>query len=145
MQNRIGEKELEAALSAVEFPGDDPTDLEEQCVSAGIPDRVMEKIRTRPGPYWKTERAWRFSSHRRFLLAVHQRVRWASLWSGAALLNILLILLFEGRPMLIDSAVGPGDFYSGLMFLFLSISASISITGCVLSMKAWWLSEKAIP
>jgi hypothetical protein len=123
---------LDRLLAQVEYPGDEEAEIRAQVRAVRMPERVMRRIRAlecaNSSPIDASARTGALP-------------RAARIWAAAAILNIILIILFEGRPGLIHASVGPNDFYSQLMFLFLGLTTSVSITGFLMSIDPARLIE----
>ena len=110
------ESTLEFYLSRIPYPGEEEEEIEAKVVQARMAERVSKSIASRSA----SECA---SQGRRSLS-----------WAVAAGLNITLILLFEAFPDLIITSYGEDAFYRGMIFLFLGMSMSVSISGFIFSL-----------
>jgi hypothetical protein len=120
------DKELDAVLKRIPYPGDDEKEIEQLAANSGVADRVMHELYLREASG---------------AMGISQFSGSFGVWAAAALINILLILLFEGRPMLLVSAVGPAGFYSQLLFVALGAATSVSLIGCVLTLNSAQLTR----
>ena len=132
--------EIDEILSRIEYPGEDENALERQVTRADMPRRVMDEIRA----FTRADAGFPYTHARGEEVPGPVLGAAAFKWAAATLLNILLLILFESRPMLLTSAVGPGDFYSQMMFLFLGISVSVSLGGFIISVDLEWM-RKLLP
>jgi len=121
-------EELDELLERIPYPGDSEQEIRKLTAGTDLADRVMQVVYAR-------EAAGTLESSR-----LSSRFR---IWAAAAALNVLLILLFGGRPMLLISAVGPAGFYSQLLFLALGAATSVSVIGCVLSLSPGQIGQIA--
>ena len=106
---------LDKLLAQIEFPGEEEAELRAEVRAARMPERIMRRIALLEG----SKTSYSGASSRARVLSTAARI-----WAAATLFNIILIILFEGIPALIQLSVGPSDFYSQLTFLFLGLTTA---------------------